>query len=85
MRSFEERKDGSVKIQQVVYVSRANHKPIVLGKGGQAIKKVGELAREELEEMLGRRVHLFLFIKVREKWLDDPERYREMGLDFPKD
>ncbi|WP_353890844.1 GTPase Era [uncultured Sneathiella sp.] len=83
--SWEERKDGSVKIQQVVYVSRANHKPIILGKGGQAIKKVGALAREELEEMLERRVHLFLFVKVREKWLDDPERYREMGLDFPKD
>ncbi|MCC3305071.1 GTPase Era [Sneathiella sp. HT1-7] len=83
--SWEERKDGSVKIQQVVYVSRANHKPIVLGKGGQTIKKVGALAREDLEEMLERRVHLFLFIKVREKWLDDPERYREMGLDFPKD
>lgn len=82
--SWEERKDGSVKIQQVVYVSRANHKPIILGKGGQAIKKVGALAREELEEMLERRVHLFLFVKVREKWLDDPERYREMGLDFPK-
>jgi|TARA_R110001606_G_scaffold73705_2_gene169979 GTP-binding protein Era len=83
--SWEERKDGSVKIQQVVYVSRANHKPIVLGKGGQTIKKVGELARADLEESLGCRVHLFLFIKVREKWLDDPERYREMGLDFPKD
>ncbi|MBO0334716.1 GTPase Era [Sneathiella sp. CAU 1612] len=83
--SWEERKDGSVKIQQVVYVSRANHKPIILGKGGQAIKKVGALAREELEKMLERRVHLFLFVKVREKWLDDPERYREMGLDFPKD
>ena len=83
--SWEERKDESVKIQQVVYVSRANHKPIVLGKGGQTIKKVGELARADLEESLGCRVHLFLFVKVREKWLDDPERYREMGLDFPKD
>ncbi|MEX0583491.1 MAG: GTPase Era [Sneathiella sp.] len=83
--SWEERKDGSIKIQQVVFVSRANHKPIVLGKGGQTIKKVGELARADLEESLGCRVHLFLFIKVREKWLDDPERYREMGLDFPKE
>ena len=83
--SWEDRKDGSVKIQQVVYVSRANHKPIVLGKGGQTIKKIGELARADLEESLGCRVHLFLFVKVREKWLDDPERYREMGLDFPKD
>jgi GTP-binding protein Era len=83
--SWEERKDGSVKIQQIIFVSRANHKPIVLGKGGQTIKKIGALAREELEEMLERRVHLFLFVKVREKWLDDPERYQEMGLDFPKD
>ncbi|MCR9212436.1 MAG: GTPase Era [Proteobacteria bacterium] len=83
--SWEERKDGSIKIQQIIFVSRANHKPIVLGKGGQTIKKIGALAREELEEMLGCRVHLFLFVKVREKWLDDPERYQEMGLDFPKD
>lgn len=82
--SWEERKDGSVKIQQIIFVSRANHKPIVLGKGGQTIKKIGAMAREELEEMLGCRVHLFLFVKVREKWLDDPERYQEMGLDFPK-
>jgi GTPase len=81
---WEERKDGSVKIDQVIFVSRAGHKPIVLGKGGVTIKKIGELARTELEEMLGCRVHLFLFVKVREKWLDDPERYREMGLDFPK-
>lgn len=83
--SWEERKDGSVKIQQVIYVSRANYKPMVLGKGGQTIKKIGAMSREDLEESLGRRVHLFLFVKVREKWLDDPERYREMGLEFPKD
>ncbi|MEH6477354.1 MAG: GTPase Era [Sneathiella sp.] len=81
---WEDRKDGSVKIDQVIYVSRENHKPMILGKGGQAIKKIGEMARIELEESLGTRVHLFLFVKVREKWLDDPERYREMGLDFPK-
>ncbi|WP_373085276.1 GTPase Era [Sneathiella sp.] len=83
--SWEERKDGSIKIQQVIYVSRANYKPMVLGKGGQTIKKIGAMAREELEASLECRVHLFLFVKVREKWLDDPERYREMGLDFPKD
>lgn len=83
--SWEERKDGSVKIQQVIYVSRTNYKPMVLGKGGQTIKKIGAMAREDLEEMLERRVHLFLFVKVREKWLDDPERYKEMGLEFPKD
>lgn len=83
--SWEERKDGSVKINQVIYVSRANHKPIILGKGGKAIKQIGAMAREELEESLGCRVHLFLFVKVREKWTDDPERYQEMGLEFPKD
>ncbi|WP_025898756.1 GTPase Era [Sneathiella glossodoripedis] len=82
--NWEERKDGSVKIDQVIYVSRANHKPMILGKGGQTIKKIGAMAREELEEAMERRVHLFLFVKVREKWLDDPERYKEMGLDFPK-
>lgn len=83
--SWEERKDGSVKISQVIFVSRENHKPMILGKGGQTIKKIGELSRVELEESLGQRVHLFLFVKVREKWIDDPERYREMGLEFPKD
>lgn len=83
--SWEDREDGSVKINQVIFVSRENHKPMILGKGGQTIKKIGAMAREELEESLGQRVHLFLFVKVREKWIDDPERYREMGLDFPKD
>ncbi len=81
---WEDRADGSVKIDQVIYVSRENHKPMILGKGGQMIKKIGELSRVDLEEALGCRVHLFLFVKVREKWLDDPERYHEMGLDFPK-
>ena len=81
---WEDRADGTVKIDQVIYVSRENHKPMILGKGGQTIKKIGELARVDLEEALGCRVHLFLFVKVREKWLDDPERYHEMGLDFPK-
>ena len=81
---WEEREDGSVKIDQVIFVSRENHKPMILGKGGQMIKKIGELARVDLEEAIGCRVHLFLFVKVREKWLDDPERYHEMGLDFPK-
>ncbi len=81
---WEERKDGSIKIDQVIYVSRANHKPMILGKGGQTIKKIGAMARTELEEAMECRVHLFLFVKVREKWLEDPERYREMGLDFPK-
>ena len=82
---WEERKDGSVRIDQVIYVQREGQKAIVLGKGGQTIKKIGELARTELEELFGRRVHLFLFVKVREDWGNDPERYRQMGLEFPKE
>ncbi|MFN4355255.1 GTPase Era [Parvibaculum sp.] len=80
---WEQRKDGSIRIAQVIFVERESQKKIALGKGGQTIKKVGQLAREELEEMLETRVHLFLFVKVRENWSDDRERYREMGLDFP--
>ncbi len=79
---WEDRPDGSVRIGQVVYVQRDSQKAIVLGKGGQRIKSVGAAARAELEEMLGCRVHLFLFVKVREKWGEDPERYRDLGLDF---
>ncbi len=79
---WEDKPDGSVRIGQVVYVQRDSQKAIVLGKGGRRIKAVGEAARGELEEMLGCRVHLFLFVKVRENWGDDPERYREWGLDF---
>jgi GTPase len=76
--------DGSeVRIDQTIYVQRESQKAIVLGKGGQQIKAVGEAARKELEGMLGQRVHLFLFVKVRRKWLEDPERYQELGLDFP--
>ncbi|WP_416898058.1 MAG: GTPase Era [Minwuia sp.] len=82
--AWEERKDGSVKISQVIYVTRDGHKAIVLGKGGATIREIGRQAREELSEILERPVHLFTFVKVREKWLDDPARYREMGLDFPK-
>jgi GTP-binding protein Era len=82
---WEERKDGSVKIDQVIYVQRDGQKAIVLGKGGATIKKIGELARTELEEMFGRRVHLFLFVKVREDWADQREHYKEMGLEFPPD
>ncbi|PKQ09317.1 MAG: GTPase Era [Alphaproteobacteria bacterium HGW-Alphaproteobacteria-12] len=82
--SWEEKKDGSVRIAQVIFVERDSQKKIALGKGGQTIKVVGQLAREELQEMLERKVHLFLFVKVRENWGDDRERYREMGLDFPK-
>jgi GTPase len=80
--SWEEFKDGSAKVSQVVYVARDNQKAIVLGKGGSRIKQVREAAQKELVEMLERKVHLFLFVKVRENWQEDPERYREMGLDF---
>jgi len=82
--SWEERKDGSVKIDQVIYVTRPGHKGIVLGNKGNLIKKVGQDSRKDLEEQMERRVHLFLFVKVRENWLEDPERFREMGLEFPK-
>ena len=82
---WEERRDGSVKIDQVIYVQRDGQKAIVLGKGGATIKKIGELARADLEEMFGRRVHLFLFVKVREDWAEQREHYREMGLEFPPD
>ena len=80
--AWEEFKDGSAKVSQVVYVARDNQKAIVLGKGGSRIKQVREAAHAELIEMLERKVHLFLFVKVRENWQEDPERYREMGLDF---
>lgn len=75
-------KDGSVRIDQVVYVRRASQKPIVLGKQGQTIKAIGEQARREMEDWLGCRIHLFLFVKVREKWVDNPERYIQSGLEF---
>jgi len=78
--SWTEQRDGSVRIEQVVYVQRDSQKSIVLGKGGHQIKKIGELSRRELEEIFDKRIHLFLFVKVRQKWVEDPERYREMGL-----
>ncbi len=80
--SWEERKDGSVRIDQVIYVVRDGHKGIVLGNKGETIKAVSTAAREELREFLGRKVHLFLQVKVRPNWLEDSERYSEMGLDF---
>jgi GTPase len=77
--------DGSeVRIDQTIYVLRDSQKPILIGKRGQQLKAIGEAARHELERILEKRVHLFLFVKVRENWLDDPERYREMGLDFER-
>ena len=80
--NWEERKDGSARIDQIIYVVRDGHKGIILGNKGETIKSVSKAARLELEEFLGRRVHLFCQIKVREKWLEEAERYSEMGLDF---
>ena len=80
--NWEDRKDGSAKIDQVVYVLRDGHKGILLGHKGETIKAVGKESRKELEEFLGRRVHLFLQVKVRSGWLDEAERYSEMGLNF---
>jgi len=74
--------DGSIRIEQTIYVERPTQKAIVLGKGGKRIKTLGAAARQELEEIFETRVHLFLFVKVRGKWGDDPERYRDWGLDF---
>jgi GTP-binding protein Era len=79
---WEERKDGSVRIDQVVYVARDGHKGILLGHRGETIKAIGQLARAELETFLERRVHLFLQVKVRPNWLEEAARYSEMGLDF---
>ncbi|MEO1951614.1 GTPase Era [Thioclava sp.] len=80
--SWEERKDGSARIDQVIYVARDGHKGIILGKGGETIKAISKAAREELIEFLDRPVHLFLQVKVRPNWLEEAERYSEMGLDF---
>ncbi len=80
--SWEERDDGSVRIAQTIHVQRASQKAIVLGKGGHQIKEIGARARAELERMLGRRVHLFLFVRVTDDWTEDRARYKAMGLDF---
>ncbi|MGY0573514.1 GTPase Era [Bradyrhizobium sp. RDM12] len=82
---WEERKDKSVRIEQTIFVERESQRKIVLGKGGASIKSIGADSRKELAEILGVPVHLFLFVKVRENWGDDPDRYREMGLEFPKE
>jgi GTP-binding protein Era len=79
-----DQKDGAARIEQVIYVERDSQKKIVLGQGGQMIKRIGAKAREEMQTQFDRKVHLFLFVKVREDWGDDPERYEAMGLDFPK-
>ena len=80
--AWEDQKDGSARISQIIYVARDGHKGIVLGKGGETIKTIGAEARKDITEMLGRKAHLFLTVKTRPNWLDEPERYREMGLDF---
>ena len=79
---WEERKDGSARIDQIIYVVRDGHKGILLGHKGETIKAVSKASREELEEFIGRRVHLFLQVKVRSGWLDEAERYSEMCLNF---
>jgi len=75
-------KNGAVRIEQVIYVRRRTQKAIVLGRGGQQIKQIGAEARADMAEVFGCKVHLFLFVKVRDNWQDDPERYREMGLEY---
>jgi len=82
--SWEELKDSSVKIHQSIYVSRKTHKQIILGHKGQMIKKIGILARQDIEELIGTKIHLFLFVKIREDWVNDPERYRYLGMQFEK-
>jgi GTP-binding protein Era len=81
---WKELRGGALRIEQTIYVERESQRKIVLGDGGEMIKSIGSSARKELQELLERPVHLFLFVKVREGWGDDPERYREMGLEFPK-
>jgi GTPase len=79
---WEDKADGSVRIEQVIYVQRPSQRAIVLGEGGKRIKTIGARARAELEHMLERRVHLFLFVKVRQNWIDDRERFEALGLDY---
>ena len=83
--SWKELRDGSTRIEQTIYVERESQRKIVLGKGGQTIKAIGADARREIADMIEGNVHLFLFVKVREHWADDPERYRGMGLELPKE
>jgi len=83
--TWTERNDKSVRIEQTIFVERESQRKIVLGKGGATIKSIGADSRKEIAEILGVPVHLFLFVKVRENWGDDPDRYREMGLEFPRE
>lgn len=81
---WSEMKDGSARVEQTIFVERDGQKAIVLGKGGASIKELGSSARAEMETLFGHKVHLFLHVKVRENWADDPAHYREMGLERPK-
>ena len=83
--SWQERKDGSVRIEQTIFVARDNQRSIVLGEGGRTVKQISMASRKELGKLFGRTVHLFLHVKVAEGWENDPEHYREMGLEFPKE
>jgi GTP-binding protein Era len=83
--SWAERKDKSIRIEQTIFVERESQRKIVLGKGGATIKSIGAESRKEIAEIVGATVHLFLFVKVRENWGDDPDRYREIGLEFPRE
>ena len=82
---WKELRKGDIRVEQTIYVERESQRKIVLGKAGQTIKAIGESARKEIAEIAETKVHLFLFVKVREGWGEDPERYRAMGLEFPKE
>ena len=82
--SWKDQPDGSARVEQTVFVTRETHRKIVIGEGGRTIKAIGTAARKDIAEAHGANVHLFLHVKVREGWQDDPERYRAMGLEFPK-
>jgi GTP-binding protein Era len=83
--SWKDLRDGSARVEQTIYVERESQRKIVLGAGGATIKAIGADARKEIAELAEQKVHLFLFVKVREGWSEDPERYRQMGIEFPKD
>ena len=83
--TWKDLRDGSARIEQTIYVERESQRKIVLGKGGATIKAIGAEARKEIAELTEQKVHLFLFVKVREGWGDDPERYRQMGIEFPRE
>ncbi len=82
---WKELRGGEIRVEQTIYVERESQRKIVIGKGGQTLKSIGESSRREITEIVEHKVHLFLFVKVREGWGDDPERYRAMGLEFPKE